>query len=109
MKGGDGFADFTGCRSETMRNLVSENRMKMKDDSNMPITPKGLRFLVAGVLVMAAGFVLLAGGGSDDPAVFNPAMFDFRRLCAAPVVIICGVVMELVAIMGFRGKTKKDS
>ena len=46
----------------------------------------------------------MIGGGSDDPAVFNWSMFDFRRLVAAPLVIICGVVVEIVAIMGcFKG------
>ena len=69
-------------------------------NKNFAITKKGLRLLLAGLLVMAAGYVLIAGGGSDDPAVFNRAMFDFRRLVAAPLVIICGVVIEIVAIMG---------
>lgn len=66
----------------------------------MPVTRKGLRFLAIGLIVMLAGYVLLAGGGSDDPAVFSAAMFDFRRLVAAPVVILCGIVIEIVAIMG---------
>ena len=49
---------------------------------------------------MAAGFVLLSGGGSDNPEVFNYAMFDARRLVAAPIVIIAGIVIEIIAIMG---------
>lgn len=63
------------------------------------ITPKGLKLLIIGFLVMVAGYVLMIGGGSKDPAVFNNAMFDFRRLVAAPLVIICGVVIDLIAIM----------
>lgn len=66
----------------------------------MAITRKGLKFLLAGLLVMIAGFVLLTGGGSSDPEVFNWSMFDFRRLVAAPVVIVAGIVIEVVAIMG---------
>ena len=74
----------------------------------MATTPKGLRLMIAGLLVLVAGFVLLAGGGSKDPQVFNYAMFDFRRLVAAPVVILAGIVVEVVAIMGvFRGKENK--
>ena len=74
----------------------------------MATTPKGLRLMIAGLLVMVAGFILLAGGGSKDPQVFNYAMFDFRRLVAAPVVILAGIVVEVVAIMGvFRGKETK--
>ena len=71
----------------------------------MAITPKGLKFLLAGLIVMVSGYILMIGGGSDDPRVFNYAMFDFRRLVAAPIVILSGVVIEIVAIMGvFRDK-----
>lgn len=74
----------------------------------MAITPKGLRFVLAGVLVMIAGYVLMTGGGSDDPAVFNYAMFDFRRLVAAPLVILSGIVVVIVGIMGkFEKKEEK--
>ena len=81
--------------------------MAENDNSGMPITARGIRLLLAGLLVMVAGYILLAGGGSSDPAVFNTAMFDFRRLVAAPVVIICGIIVEIIAIMGvFKGKEK---
>lgn len=79
-------------------------------DNNFALTKKGLRLLLAGLLVMVAGYILMIGGGSKDPAVFNPAMFDFRRLVAAPLVILCGVIVEVVAIMGcFRDDNKKKS
>lgn len=77
------------------------------DNTKMAITPKGLKLLVVGVLVMIAGYILMIGGGSKDPNVFNYAMFDFQRLVAAPVVIICGIVIEVVAIMRV-GKAKKS-
>ena len=71
----------------------------------MAITRKGLKLMIIGLLVMIAGFILLSGGGSKDPQVFNYDMFDFRRLVAAPIVIICGIVIEIVAIMGkFKDK-----
>ena len=74
----------------------------------MAITPKGLRYLLVGLIVMVSGYILMTGGGSDDPQVFNYAMFDFRRMVAAPVVIILGIVIEVVAIMGMFGKDKKE-
>lgn len=71
----------------------------------MAMTPKGLRYLLVGLIVMVSGYILLTGGGSDDPNVFNWAMFDFRRMVAAPTVIILGIVIEIVAIMGvFKNK-----
>ncbi len=65
----------------------------------MSITAKGLRLLLMGLIVMAAGFILMMGGGTVDPEKFNWSMFDFRRLVAAPLVIICGIVIMIVAIM----------
>ena len=68
-------------------------------DTKMAITPRGLKLLLIGFIVMVAGYLLMMGGGSDDPKVFNYDMFDFQRMVAAPVVIICGIVIEVVAIM----------
>lgn len=77
------------------------------NDDKMAVSRKGLWLMVAGLVVLAAGFILLTGGGSKDPNVFNYAMFDFRRLVAAPVVIVAGLVVELVAIMGWFKDKKK--
>ncbi len=75
------------------------------DDNKMAITPKGLRLLLVGLVVMVSGYILMMGGGSKDPAVFNYAMFDFRRLVAAPLVILIGIVIEVISIVGvFRKK-----
>ena len=71
-----------------------------KNSDKMATTARGIKLMLAGLLVMVAGFILLSGGGSDDPQVLNYAMFDFRRLVAAPIVIIAGIVLEVVAIMG---------
>lgn len=69
------------------------------DDERMAMGKKGLRLLLAGLIVMVSGYILMTGGGSDDPEVFNYAMFDFRRLVAAPVVIVAGIIVEIAAIM----------
>ena len=71
----------------------------MSENTTMAITRKGLWILLMGLVVMVAGFILMMGGGVKDPNVFNWSMFDFRRLVAAPVVIICGVVIMIAAIM----------
>lgn len=80
----------------------------MENNPKMAITPKGLRYLLVGLIVMVSGYVLMSGGGSTDSEVFNYSMFDFRRMVAAPLVIILGIVIEVVAIMGmFKNKEDK--
>ena len=59
--------------------------------------------MIAGIVLLALGYILLAGGDSDDPNVFNPEMFNGRRLYLAPILIILGLIVEIVAIM-YRGK-----
>ena len=71
----------------------------MEENTKMPITPRGLKLLLVGLIVMVSGYILMTGGGSSDPAEFNYAMFDFRRMVAAPIVIILGIIIEVVAIM----------
>ena len=71
---------------------------------NYSLPSKNVKIIGAGLLVMILGFVLMIGGGSSDPNVFNPAMFNFRRLTLSPLIIIAGIVVILVGIM----KTPKD-
>ena len=65
----------------------------------MPMTRKGLIMMLVGRALMVLGYVLMTGGGSSDPQVFNYAMFDFRRLVLAPVAIVAGIVVIIVAII----------
>jgi len=73
----------------------------------MALTRRSCRNILIGLIVMVSGYILMTGGGSDDPQVFNYAMFDFRRLVAAPVVIILGIIIEVVSIMGLTCKKKE--
>ena len=80
----------------------------MEENNNrFAMTVRSLKFLLVGLIVMVAGYILLMGGGVKDPQVFNYSMFDFRRLVAAPLVILCGVAIEIIAIMGCFDKDKK--
>lgn len=70
----------------------------------MAVTPRGLKIIIAGLVVMIVGYILMTGGGSDDPRVFNYEMFNFRRLTLAPIVIIAGMVTIVYGIMGRTDK-----
>jgi hypothetical protein len=60
---------------------------------------KNYYFLLAGIATIALGYILMIGGGSDDPNVFNPAIFDFQRITLAPIVCLIGFALVIVAIM----------
>lgn len=70
-----------------------------KKDLQLPFGTVNYILMGAGILLLALGYILLSGGGSDDPNIFNPAMFDSRRLVWAPILIVLGFVVEIVAIM----------
>ncbi|MBM3405041.1 MAG: DUF3098 domain-containing protein [Bacteroidetes bacterium] len=55
--------------------------------------------LLAGLFFIILGFILMIGGGSKDPNVFNEDIFSFRRLTLAPILILAGFVIEIFAIM----------
>ena len=60
---------------------------------------KNYVIMAIGLLVILIGFALMAGGGSDDPQVFNPDIFNFRRIRLAPTLVLLGLGIEVYAIM----------
>ena len=65
------------------------------------------QLLIAGLVVIFIGFLLMAGGGSDDPTKFDPGMFSFRRVTFGPIIVLIGFIIDGVAIM-YRPKPKKE-
>ena len=55
--------------------------------------------MIIGILFIALGFILMSGGGSDDPNVFNEEIYNFRRIRLAPALIIIGFAVEVYAIL----------
>ncbi|MBF0693790.1 MAG: DUF3098 domain-containing protein [Flavobacterium sp.] len=55
--------------------------------------------LLIGIAVIALGFLLMSGGGSDDPNVFNPEIFNFRRIRLAPTVVLIGFGITIYSII----------
>lgn len=57
-------------------------------------------WMVVGIVVMLIGFLLMAGGKSQDPTVFNTEeVYSFRRITLAPILIMAGLMIEIYAIM----------
>lgn len=62
-------------------------------------TKKNYYLLLAGIFFIALGYLLMIGGGSEDPNVFNPAIFDTQRITVAPISCLLGFVTIIFAIM----------
>jgi len=67
---------------------------------------KNFRFLMLSLMVIAIGFILMSGGGSDDPNVFNPEIFSFRRIRLAPTIVLLGFGLAIYAILMPPKKSK---
>ena len=68
------------------------------DQKVMPFGKQNYIIVLIGLALLALGFVLMIGGGSDNPDVFNEKMFNFQRLTIAPILVLAGFVVEIVAI-----------
>ena len=68
-------------------------------ETGFALGKENYKLMAIGFAVIVLGFILLAGGGSDDPNVFSEDIFSFRRLTIAPIVLLAGFVFEIYAIM----------
>ena len=64
--------------------------------------------MIIGFVVIALGFILMVGGGSNDPNIFNPEIFNFRRIRLAPALVLIGFGIEIAAILRSFNNPKKS-
>ncbi len=64
--------------------------------------------MLAGIVLLLIGFLLMIGGGSEDPGKFSYELFSFRRLTLAPILVILGFIVEIYAIMK-KPKAEQDT
>lgn len=60
---------------------------------------KNYMAMAIGLAFLVLGFILMSGGGSDDPNVFNPEIFNFRRIRLAPTLVLIGLGIQIYAIL----------
>lgn len=87
-----------------MKNILNKVRARFaaaedKNDAQMPLTIKNYILIIAGLVIIIIGMVLMAGGGSNDPNVFNYDMFSWRRITLAPILIVGGFAFEIYALL----------
>ena len=77
----------------------SKRKKEAKESEKFIFEKENYKFMIIGLAVIAVGFILMAGGGSDDPNVFNPEIFSWRRIRLDPTVILIGFAIEVYAIL----------
>lgn len=72
------------------------------DNPNKPTFLFGKRnyiIMLIGIAFITFGFILMSGGGSDNPEVFNEEIYNWRRIRLAPTLVIIGLAIEIYAIL----------
>lgn len=69
------------------------------DKPDYAFDKQNYKWLLIALVFLLVGFVLMIGGGSDDPNVFNYGMFNFQRLTLSPILLIVGYIIGIYAIM----------
>ncbi len=80
--------------------MPRNDKMKNNDNKHEFLFEKiNYKILLIGIAVIVIGFILMSGGGSDDPKVFNEAVFNFRRIRLAPTMVLIGFGITIYAIL----------
>lgn len=78
----------------------------MKDNKQEFLFGKiNYKILLIGIAVIALGFILMSGGGSDDPNVYSDDIFNFRRIRLAPTTVLIGFGITIYSILKNPNKT----
>ena len=81
-----------------MKNTSDKPQGGPQENPRMPLTRRNYLLLAAGFAIIVLGFVLMAGGGSESPDEFDYAMFSWRRITLAPILVVGGFALEIFAI-----------
>jgi len=78
---------------------MGEQKRKLENKEAYIFQKKNYKFMFIGLGFIALGFILMIGGGSDDPNIFNPEIYNWRRIRLAPALILIGFAFEIYAIL----------
>ena len=76
-----------------------------KNNKEFVFKKSNYRIMIIGIIFIAVGFMLMAGGGSDDPNIFSNEIYNFRRIRLAPTLVLIGFGIQVYAIL-YKNKTK---
>jgi len=78
---------------------MADKKNDIRDNPGFALGPENYKLLAIGFGIIILGFILMIGGKSDDPNVFNNEIFSFRRITLAPLILLAGFIFEIYAIM----------
>ena len=78
---------------------MGEKKRKEKNKTDFIFGKRNYKFMFIGLAFIAVGFILMSGGGSNDPNVFNPEIFSWRRIRLAPTLVLIGFAFQIYAIL----------
>lgn len=87
---------------------MGEKKRKDEFQPEFVFGRKNYKFMLIGIAFIALGFILMTGGGSDDPNIFNPEIYSWRRIRLAPAMILIGFGIEVYAIL-LKPDSKEES
>ncbi len=87
--------------------MSKKNKNIPKPNPQFIFQKRNYIFLFIGLALIALGFILMTGGGSDDPNVFNPDIYNFRRIRLAPTLVLIGLGIQVYAILLNPNKKQK--
>ena len=78
---------------------MGEQKRKEANNYSFIFGKKNYKFMLIGLAFITLGFILMSGGGSDDPNVFDESIFSWRRIRLAPTLVLIGFTIEVYAIL----------
>lgn len=87
---------------------MGQKKLKEQQQNNSEFIfgKRNYKFMFIGLACIALGFILMSGGGSNDPNVFNEDIFSFRRIRLAPTLVLIGFGFQIYAILTGKGKSE---
>ena len=78
---------------------MGEQKRKEANKTSFIFGKKNYKFMLIGLACIALGFILMSGGGSDDPNIYDESIFNWRRIRLAPTLVLIGFAIEVYAIL----------
>ena len=81
---------------------MGEKKRKDRNNSNFIFNKRNYKIMLVGLAIIAFGFILMSGGGSDDPSIFSADIYSFRRIRFAPTLVLLGLGLQVYAILNTK-------